>query len=385
MNPRISGIAPSATLKISAKAKALASEGYRVCSLSAGEPDFGTPEHVVQAAQKALTEGLTKYSPASGLAELRSAIAEKLASENGLSYPPSSILVSNGAKQSLFNAILTLCREGDEVLIPAPYWLSYPEMVRVAGAKPVPVAASIDDGFKVRPAALEKAVTPRTRALILNTPSNPTGAAYAKEEIEELCRVCVANSLYIISDEIYEKIVYDGMEHTSVGSISNEVFRNTITVNGFSKSYAMTGWRLGYMAGPEDVVAAAKALQSHSTSGPNTFAQYGAIEALRGSQECLEERLAAFQERRNVLYDRLSAIEGIKCFKPLGAFYMLPDISAYGVGSVEFAEKLLEDRHVAVVPGAPFGMDGNIRLSYACTVDTINEAMDRIEKFVAGL
>ncbi len=385
LNPNVSGITPSVTLKISAKAKEMAAQGHKVCSLSAGEPDFGTPEHIVKAAQDALADGETKYSPAPGLPALRNAIAEKLSSENRLDYKSSQIIVSNGAKQSLFNVILAVCRDGDEVVIPEPYWLSYPEMVRVAGGKTVAVPTSLENGFKMIPGDFEKAVTSRTKAVILNTPSNPTGSAYTKDELEELCRICVANNIYIIADEIYEKIVYDGMAHTSIGSLSREVLEKTITVNGFSKSYAMTGWRLGYMAGPEEVAAACRGLQSHSTSGPNTFAQFGAIAALTGSQHCLEERLAAFTERRDRLYKRLNAIDGINCFRPMGAFYILPDISSFGIGSIEFAERLLDEKKVAVIPGKPFGRDTNIRLSYACSLDTINEAMDRIERFVAGL
>ncbi len=385
LNQRVSGITPSATLKISAKAKEMAAQGHQVCSLSAGEPDFGTPDHIAKAARDALSDGQTKYSPAPGLMQLRNLIAEKLLNDNGLQYEPSQIVVSNGAKQSLFNAILAICSEGDEVVVPEPYWLSYPEMVRVAGGKTVTVPTSIENLFKMTPGDLEKAVTSRTRALILNTPSNPTGSAYTREELRGICEVCLAKDIYIISDEIYEKIIYDGTVHSSIGSLSPEALARTVTVNGFSKSYAMTGWRLGYMAAPEEVAAACRGLQSHSTSGPNTFAQYGAIAALTGSQSCLEERLAAFTERRDTLYERLNGIEGMRCFKPMGAFYMFPDISSFGIGSVEFAERLLAREKVALIPGMPFGSDSNVRLSYACSLDTLNEAMDRIERFVAGL
>lgn len=385
LNLNVSGITPSATLKISAKAREMAAQGQKVCSLSAGEPDFGTPDHIVGAAQDALADGQTKYSPAPGLAQLRDLIAAKLFKDNGLKYEPSQIVVSNGAKQSLFNAILAICSEGDEIIIPEPYWLSYPEMVRVAGGKTVTVPTLLENAFKMTPGDLEKAVTSRTRALILNTPSNPTGSAYTKEELQGICEVCLARDIYIISDEIYEKIIYDDAVHSSIGSLSPEALARTVTVNGFSKSYAMTGWRLGYMAAPEEVAAACRGLQSHSTSGPNTFAQYGAIAALTGSQSCLEERLAAFTERRDTLYERLNGIEGMRCFKPMGAFYMFPDISSFGIGSIEFAERLLDREKVALIPGMPFGSDSNVRLSYACSLDTINEAMDRIERFVAGL
>ncbi|MBN1676137.1 MAG: pyridoxal phosphate-dependent aminotransferase [Kiritimatiellae bacterium] len=385
LNKNVLAIPDSPTLAISAKAKAYSAAGADVCNFGAGEPDFPTPAHIKTAAVNALQENQTRYGPAAGLANLRFAIAEKLKHENGLSYTQDQILVSNGAKHSLFNIMLVLCQPGDEILIPAPFWLSYPEMVHVAGGVPVYVPATESDGFKISPDALKAKITARSKALILNSPSNPTGAVYTGEELLALAELAVSLGLYIISDEIYEKIIYDGMRHVSVGSLSAAIFAKTITVNGFSKAYSMTGWRLGYFAAPKDIAKAASALQSHSTSGPNTFAQFGAVEALRASQDCVGEMVKAFAERRDYLYQRLAAIPGVTCVKPQGAFYMLPNIAASGLPSVEFAEKLLEAQKVAVVPGSAFGAEGTVRLSYATDMDTIRKGVDRLEIFLAAL
>ncbi|NQT92060.1 MAG: pyridoxal phosphate-dependent aminotransferase [Lentisphaerae bacterium] len=385
LNERIAAIPPSATLKITARAKQMVAEGRDVCSFAAGEPDFDTPEPIKRAAAEALAAGRTKYAPSPGLPELRGAIAAKLERENGLAYAPEQVVVSNGAKHSLFNIIMVICDVGDEVIIPAPYWLSYPEMVRVAGGTPVAVACAEDNDFKLTPDALAAAITPRTRALVVNSPSNPIGVVYTREELAALAEVAVAKHVLIIADEIYEKLVYDGTEYVSVGSLSDEVFEHVITVNGFSKAFAMTGWRLGYFAGPTEVVKAVNALQSHSTSGANTFAQCGALAALEMSDEDLAPMVAAFAERRGCLYDRLSAMDGVTCVKPMGAFYALPNISSFGLDSVTFARRLLEEHGVAAVPGAPFSADANIRLSYACSLDTINEGLDRLEAFIASL
>jgi len=385
LNDRVSAIAPSLTLAIDAKAKALIAAGEKVCGFGAGEPDFDTPEHVKDAAAKALREGKTKYAPNDGILELRVAIADKLAFENKLSYKIEQIVVSNGAKHSLFNIFMALCREGDEIIIPAPFWLSYPEMVRVAGGKPVFVHGLEAHGLKVTASQVEAAITKRTKAIVLNSPSNPTGMVYAREELRALAEVAVKHNLSIISDEIYERMVYDGVEAVSVGSLSSEIFKRTITVNGFSKPYAMTGWRLGYFAGPMELVKAASALQSHSTSAPNTFAQYGAVAALRGSQDCVTKMVKAFDERRQYLFNRLTAMKGITCVRPAGAFYVFPNISALGLSSIDFAQKLLEQEKMAVVPGLPFGADENIRLSYACSMSNIEEGMMRLERFIKKL
>lgn len=385
LNERVAGIAPSLTLAIDAKAKALAAAGEKICGFGAGEPDFDTPDHIKEAAAKALREGRTKYAPNDGIPELRAAIAEKLTAENKLAYKPEQILVSNGAKHSLFNIFMALCREGDEILIPAPFWLSYPEMVRVAGGKPVFVKGSAGGGLKVTPAELSAAITPRSKALVLNSPSNPTGAVYSREELAGLAEVAVRHNLYIVSDEIYERMVYDGVEAVSVGALSPEVFKRTITVNGFSKPYAMTGWRLGYYAGPIEIVKAGSAFQSHSTSAPNTFAQYGAVAALRGPQDCVTRMVKAFDERRQYLHRRLTAMRGVTCVKPTGAFYVFPNIAGTGLKSVDFAARLLEAEKVAVVPGLPFGADEFIRLSYACSMANIEEGMNRLERFLKAL
>lgn len=382
INKRISSIAPSLTLGITSRAKEMAAGGKRICNFAAGEPDFDTPEHIKSAAVKALEAAETKYAPVPGLPALRSAIAEKLAKENGLSYEPDQVVISNGAKHSLFNIFMALCGAGDEVIIPTPYWLSYPEMVNVAGGKPVLVYCREDNDFKITPEELESAVTDRTKAVIINSPSNPAGIVYTDSELKNLAEIAVRHGVYIVSDEIYEKIVYDGLTHVSVGSLSREIFDWTITVNGFSKAFSMTGWRLGYFAGPVDLVRAVCAFQSHSTSAANTFAQYGAVEALRGSQECVAGMVRAFAERRAYLYERLMSIDGITCVKPMGAFYMLPNISRFGIDSATFSERLLEREGVAVVPGAAFGTDHNIRISYACSMDDIGEGMDKFEKFV---
>jgi aspartate aminotransferase len=385
LNERVAAITPSITLGITSQAKAMVAAGETVHTFAAGEPDFDTPEHIKAEAAKRLAEGETKYAPVPGLPALRKAISEKLANENGLTYAPEQIVVSNGGKHSLYNIMMALCREGDEVVIPSPYWLSYPEMVGVAGGKPVCVATGEDNGFKITPADLEAACTDATVAVIINSPSNPTGSAYTKDELASLGEVALKHGLYIISDEIYEKITYDGFEHVSIGSLSKDLLDHTITCNGLSKAYSMTGWRLGYCAGPLPLMKAISALQSHSTSGVNTFAQYGALAALTGPQECVSEMCKAFAERGARLHERLTAIDGVTCLKPQGAFYMFPNISSYGLGSVEFCERLLKEQKVAAVPGAAFGADANIRLSYACSMDTIEKGIDALEAFLASL
>jgi aspartate aminotransferase len=385
LNEMISGIAPSVTLAITSKAKAMAAAGDEVFSFAAGEPDFDTPDHIKDAAIQALRDGKTKYSPGTGLAELRAAIAVDLATHNGLTYDPAQIVVSCGAKHTLFNIFMALLQPGDEVLIPSPFWLSYPEMVRIAGGKSVFVEASERDGFKVTRASLEAAVTPQTRALILNSPSNPIGTVYEPSELEQIAAFACQHDLVVIADEIYQQMIYDGIESPSFASLSQEVYDRTVTVNGFSKAYSMTGWRLGYLAGPMPLVKAISALQSHSTSGPTTFAQYGAMAALEGGRDCVARMRDAFAERRAYLYERLLNMPQVSCVKPMGAFYMLPGIGAYGMDSLTFAGKLLEATGVAVVPGKPFGADANIRLSYACSMDNIREGMDRMEGFLKGL
>lgn len=379
---RVSQVTPSITLAIAAKAKAMKAEGIDVCSFSAGEPDFDTPAHIKAAAAKALEEGKTKYGPAAGEPKLREAIANKLKSDNGLDYKAENVLVTNGGKHSLYNLIVALIDPGDEVIIPAPYWLSYPEMVTLAGGKSVIVHTDASTGYKITPEQLKKAITPKTKLFVLNSPSNPTGMVYTPEEIKALAKVIVDADILVVSDEIYEKILYDGTEHISIGSLGADIFARTLISNGFAKGYSMTGWRLGYLAGPLEIIKAASTIQGHSTSNVCTFAQYGAIAALEGSQDCVEEMRQAFAKRRQVMFDRLNAIPGLSCPKPDGAFYLFPDISKTGLKSLEFCNALLEELQVAVIPGVAFGADDNIRLSYATDMATIEKGMDRLEKFV---
>ncbi|MEH1767472.1 pyridoxal phosphate-dependent aminotransferase [Nostoc sp.] len=379
---RVSQVTPSLTLAIAAKAKALKAEGIDVCSFSAGEPDFDTPAHIKAAAVKALEEGKTKYGAAAGEPKLREAIAHKLKIDNGLDYKSENVIVTNGGKHSLYNLIVALIDPGDEVIIPAPYWLSYPEMVTLVGGVSVIVPTDATTGYKITPEQLRKAITPKTKLFILNSPSNPTGMVYTPDEIKALAQVVVDADIFVVSDEIYEKILYDGAEHISIGSLGKEIFDRTLISNGFAKAYSMTGWRLGYLAGPVEIIKAASTIQGHSTSNVCTFAQYGAIAALQSSQDCVEEMRQAFAKRRQVMLDRLNAIPGLSTAKPDGAFYLFPDISKTGLKSLEFCDALLEEHQVAVIPGIAFGADDNIRLSYATDLATIEKGIDRLEKFV---
>ena len=379
---RVSQVTPSITLAISEKAKAMKAEGIDVCSFSAGEPDFDTPAHIKAAAAKALDEGKTKYGPAAGEPKLREAIAHKLKNDNGLNYKSENVLVTNGGKHSLYNLIVALIDPGDEVIIPSPYWLSYPEMVTLVGGKSVIVETDASTGYKITPEQLKKAITPKTKLFVLNSPSNPTGMVYTPGEIKALAKVIVDADIYVVSDEIYEKILYDGAEHISIGSLGEEIFSRTLISSGFAKGYSMTGWRLGYLAGPVEIIKAASNIQGHSTSNVCTFAQYGAIAALESSQDCVEEMRQAFAKRRQVMFERLNAIPGLSTAKPDGAFYLFPDISKTGLKSLEFCNAILESHQVALIPGVAFGADKNIRLSYATDMETIEKGMDRLEKFV---
>ena len=379
---RISQVTPSLTLAIDAKAKAMKAEGIDICSFSAGEPDFDTPEHIKLAAKQALDAGKTKYGPAVGEPKLREAIANKLKTDNGLNYKAENVIVTNGGKHSLFNLMLALLDPGDEVIIPAPYWLSYPEMVRLAAGVPIIVNTDAKNNYKITPEQLRQAVTPKTKLFVLNSPSNPTGVVYTPEEIKELAKVVVETDIYVVSDEIYEKIIYDDTQQVSIGSFSPEIFQRTIISNGFAKAYSMTGWRIGYLAGPVEIVKAASTIQGHSTSNVCTFAQYGAIAALTGPQDCVEEMRQAFAKRRQFILERVSAIPGLNCAKPDGAFYVFIDISKTGMNSLEFCDALIENYQVAVIPGIAFGADDCIRLSYATDLTTIEKGLDRLDKFV---
>ena len=385
ISTRAAQLTPSLTLSIDSKAKAMKAEGIDVCGFGAGEPDFDTPDHIKRAAIEAIEGGFTKYTPSSGIPELRQAIAEKLANDNQLTYRASQIIVSNGAKHACYNAILATCQPGDEVVIPAPYWVSYPDMVRLAGAEPIIVPTTERMGWKMRAEDFENAMTPRTKMLILNTPGNPTGAVYTGEELLAIVDVAAEEDIYILSDEIYEKLVYDDVQHVSVASLSKEAADLTITVNGFSKSYAMTGWRLGYLAAPDPVAKAVDSIQSHSTSHPASFVQRAGLLALKGDQQPLADMREEFDIRRNYMFDRISKIPNVTAIKPQGAFYVLVNISQLGLTSQNFADRLLSKANVAVVPGAAFGDDRTVRLSYATSIDIIKKGLDRFQDFCRTL
>jgi aspartate aminotransferase len=385
ISSRAAQLTPSLTLSIDSKAKAMKAEGIDVCGFGAGEPDFDTPDHIKAAAIAALESGFTKYTPSGGLPELRQAIAEKLEADNQLKYRPSQVIVSSGAKHSCYNAILATCQAGDEVLIPSPYWVSYPDMVRLAGAEPVIVSTTERNGWKMRASDFENAMTPRTKMLILNSPGNPTGSVYTREELEAIVEVAAEEDIYILSDEIYEKLIYDEVKHVSIASLSQEAYDLTITVNGFSKAYAMTGWRLGYMAASEAVAKAVDNIQSHSTSHPCSFAQKGAVAALKGDQQPLIDMRDEFSMRRNYMFDRVTKIPNITTVKPEGAFYVLVNISQLGLSSQNFADRLLSKANVAVIPGIAFGDDRTVRLSYATSIDVIKKGLDRFQDFCRTL
>ncbi|MDB6135569.1 MAG: pyridoxal phosphate-dependent transferase [Verrucomicrobiales bacterium] len=382
VTPSIANIAPSITLAVTSQAAKMKKEGIDVCSFGAGEPDMDTPAFIKEAAVAALAAGKTKYTASAGLLELREALCAKLETENGLSYTPNLISVNCGAKHSCYNAILATCGPGDEVVIPAPYWTSYPDMVRLAGAIPVIVETKQENGWKMTPDEFQDAMTPATKLLILNSPSNPTGAVYNAEELAALGEIALAEDILILSDEIYEKLVYDGAEHTSIASISKELKNLTIVVNGFSKAYSMTGWRVGYTATANKQIAdAIDTIQSHTTSAPATFAQYGALAALNGDQNVVEDMRAEFDLRRGYMLQRFSKINNVSVVEPKGAFYYLVNIGKTGISSTNFAEKLLIRSHVAVVPGIAFGADDTVRFSYACSLDVIKKGLDRFEEF----
>ena len=385
---------PSETLAISAKAKALRAQGREVIDFSVGEPDFNTPDNVIKAAEHAMAEGFTKYTQASGLPALRQAIAEKLERENGLHYGPDQIIVSCGAKHVLYNLARVLVDPGDEVIIPGPYWVTYPTQVEMAGGVPVIIPTTAEEGFKITGAVLRRYLTPATRGIILNSPCNPTGAVYTPEELQDLAEVLGDTDVYVITDEIYEHMVYDGLQQISIATLSPELKERCIVVNGVSKSFSMTGWRVGYCAGPAEVIAACGHLQSQSTSNPTAFAQIGAIEALTGPQDSVRTMAAAFEERRDFVVDRLNAIDGISCPMPQGAFYTFPKINAlFGrrangrtlSGSADVVDYLLDAAGVAAVPGDAFGADDHMRLSYAASMDALQSGLDRVDQAVGKL
>lgn len=383
ISTNVAAVPLSMTLAVTNAAKALKKQGVDVLNFGAGEPDFDTPAHIVQAAVKALTEGKTRYTESAGLIELREALAAKLLIDNNLQYEPSQISVNCGAKHSCYNAIAATINPGDEVIIPSPYWTSYPEMVRLVGGVPVIVETKKENGWKITPDEFEDAMSPLTKMIIINSPGNPTGAVYSKDELQALANIAVGEDILILSDEIYEKLVYAGQQHVSIASLGKEVADLTITVNGFSKAYAMTGWRLGYTAAPKEIANAIDILQSHTTSNPTTFAQYGAIAALQGDQQIVSDMRDEFDVRRQYMLSRLQSIRNVNVVEPLGAFYFLVDIEPMGIKSVNFCEKLLSKQKVAAVPGQAFGADFTIRFSYATGLDIINQGMDRFEEFCA--
>jgi len=382
---RAAALTPSLTLAIDSKAKQMKADGEDVVGFGAGEPDFDTPQHIKDACAKALAEGFTKYTPASGTPQLRQAVVDKFKRDNNLEFSPSQIIVSCGGKHSCYNVIIATCQAGDEVIIPSPYWLSYPEMVKLAEATPVIVPTSDQTEFKVTPNQLRAAITPKTRLFILNSPSNPTGSLYSREEIKALGDICVEHGVLIMSDEIYEKLLYDGAEHTSVASLSPAHAEHTIIVHGLAKAYSMTGWRLGFLAAPLPIAKAINAIQSHSTSNPTSFAQVGGVAALNGPQDHLGFWLAEFAKRRAFAHQRLNSIPGISCINAKGAFYLFPNISSLGLKSTDFCARLLEQQKVAAVPGIAFGADDYFRLSYATGMDNLEKGLDRLEKFAKTL
>ena len=382
---RAASLSPSLTLVIDSKAKEMKAKGEDVVGFGAGEPDFDTPQHIKDAAAAALAAGFTKYTPSSGIPELRQAIADKFQRENGLTYKPSQIIVSNGGKHSCYNVILATCQEGDEVIIPAPYWLSYPEMVKLAGATPVILETTDQTEFKVTPAQLRAAITSKTRLFVLNSPSNPTGSVYTPDEIKALGDICVENGVLIMSDEIYEHLTYDGAQVKSVASFSKAHYDHTIIVHGFAKAWSMTGWRLGFLAAPEPIAKAIDAVQSHSTSNPCSFAQKGGVAALTGSQAHLPGWLAEYAKRRTRAWEMLNAMPGVSCVNSKGAFYLFPNISKTGLKSADFCARLLEQEKVAAVPGIAFGADDYIRISYATSLANIEKGLGRMDRFVRSL
>lgn len=384
-------ISPSSTLAIDAKAKKMRAEGLDIIGFGAGEPDFDTPEHIKKAAIAAIESGFTKYTPASGILELKQAICKKFKKDNGLDYTPEQIIVSNGAKHSLVNIFQALCNPGDEVIIPAPYWVSYPEMVKMADATPVIISTSENSGFKFSVQQMKQALTRKTKAIIINSPCNPTGMVYSHKELAEIADLAVEHGIFVVSDEIYEKLIYDGYEHVSIASINDKIKEQTIVVNGVSKTYAMTGWRIGYTASNIEIAKIMGNMQSHATSNPNSIAQKAAEAAINGEQDIVNDMVSAFITRRDYMVKRIHSIPGLSCVTPNGAFYVLMNISKFigteigGIeikGSNDFADALLEKAKVALVPGSGFGIDTHVRLSYATSLQNITEGLNRIENLL---
>ncbi|MFI4912136.1 MAG: pyridoxal phosphate-dependent aminotransferase [Sedimentisphaeraceae bacterium JB056] len=393
ISKRAMAVPASATMAVASRAKELKAQGKDVIGFGAGEPDFDTPQFIKDAAIKALNEGKTGYTATPGIPELRQAIADKLKKDNGLDYGASQIIVNIGAKHTVYSTMQAIIDDGDEVIVPTPYWVTYPEAVKLAGGVFVPVSTSKENGYKITPEQLKEAITDKTAMFLLNSPSNPGGFTYTPQELAELAKVLEGTDIMVLSDEIYEKLVYNGTEFKSFASISEDAYNRTITVNGFSKAYAMTGWRVGYAAGPQDVISAMGRLQSHMTQNPVSFVQYAAVAAYKDTGDVVEQMRQQFEKRAGYMCERLNAIDGVSCDQPTGAFYCFPDVSSYygkTIGgnvindSMDFAKNLLEQANVALVPGGPFGCDNNVRLSFACSMDNIKEGIDRLEKWLSS-
>jgi len=382
---RIKKINPSQTLAITSKAKKLKAEGRDIVSFAAGEPDLDTPDFIKDAAIEAIKNGFTKYTPATGTPELKKSICEKFKRDNGITYDPGQIVVSCGAKHSIFNILAALVNRQDEVLIPLPYWVSYPEMVNLCEGKPRFINTDAKNNFKLTPAELERHITNKTKLLILNSPSNPTGCVYSLKELEAIAKICVAKKIFVISDEIYEKLIYDNLKHISIASLGSDIYDFTITVNGMSKSYSMTGWRIGYLGGPKDIVEAISKIQDHTTSNPASISQKAAIAALNAPEGFCQKSCAEFQKRRDYLFDGLKKIEKLSYITPRGAFYVFCDISKTGLSSSVFAERLLEEVSVAIIPGEGFGRDDYIRISFATNIEQIEKGINRIKEWINKL
>ncbi len=394
LSKKASQVKPSSTLAITAKAKALRAQGVDVVGFGAGEPDFNTPDNINQVAVEAIHSGFTKYTPASGIDELKQAVSDKFRTFNHLEYGLDQIVISNGGKHSLTNIFTAIINDGDEVIIPAPFWLSYPEIVKLAGGIPVLVETTMEENFKITPEKLAAACNEKTKAIILNTPNNPTGMIYSRQELEELAKVIVEKDIYVVADEMYEYLIYGNDEHVSIGSLGQDIYERTITCSGLSKSYAMTGWRIGYTGASKEITKLMSSVQSHETSNPNSIAQKAALEALTGPQEKVEEMIAEFGKRKNYIYDRLKVLPYVNVIEPKGAFYAFVDVSAIfdkeyqgkKIGDVNaLATILLEDYSVAVVPCTDFGFSGYIRLSYAISMKQIGKGIDQIEAFLKEL
>ncbi|MGJ9456789.1 pyridoxal phosphate-dependent aminotransferase [Oceanobacillus sp. CF4.6] len=386
---RVKTLSPSSTLAITAKAKELKQQGHDVIGLGAGEPDFNTPDYILEAAKKAMDDGMTKYTPSGGIVDLKKAIAAKFTNDSELTYANDQIIVTTGAKHALYTLFQVILNKGDEVIVPSPYWVSYPEQIKLAEGSPVFVQASEKNHFKITPNELEEAITDKTKAVVINSPSNPTGMMYNKDELEKIGKVCLKHNILIISDEIYEKLIYTEKPHTSIASLSNELKEQTVIINGVSKSHAMTGWRIGYAAGSKEIIKAMTNLASHSTSNPTSIAQYAALAAYSTEEDTTLELKQVFSDRLDAFYDLINDIPGISCVKPEGAFYLFPNVkeaaTKNGFTSVdEWVTALLEEEKVALVPGSGFGSPDNARLSYALSLEELTEAAKRIKRFVVN-